>query len=146
MNKKIVNLKKETLIEMTSLFCDKNLDDDYKQLCKELIEKMARKRAVPFVRGRLNIWAASIIHAIGTINFLFDSSFRPYSSLDTLVSYFKASKSTTSQKSKLIRDMFKLTHYDLDFSTSKMEKSNPFNEMVMINGYVVPKSFLYELE
>ena len=127
---------------MTSQFCDQYLDEECKNLCSKLINKMARKRNVPFESGRLSIWAASIIHAIGSINFLFDASSRPYSSLDTLASHFGTSKSTTSQKSKLIRDMFKLDHYDSEFSTSKMKESSPFNDLVMVNGYIVPKSFL----
>lgn len=135
-----------SLIEMTSQFSDEYLDDEYKKLCEKLINKMSRKRNVPFLTGRLNIWAASVVHAIGSVNFLFDSSFSPYSSLDTLTAHFKTSKSTTSQKSKLIRDMFKLTHYDSEFSTSKMEKSNPFNDLVMVNGYVIPKALLDEIQ
>ena len=30
---------------------------------------MARKREVPFVARRIEIWAAAVIHARGTINF-----------------------------------------------------------------------------
>jgi hypothetical protein len=35
---------------------------------------MSRKRNVPFLYGRMEIWAAAIIHALGSINFLFDTS------------------------------------------------------------------------
>ena len=47
---------------------------DYKQLCEKLIRKISRKRNVPFLSGRIEIWAAAIIHALGSINFLFDTS------------------------------------------------------------------------
>ena len=33
-------IRQDQLIEMTSSFCDEKLDDDYKQLCIKLIEKM----------------------------------------------------------------------------------------------------------
>ena len=39
---------------------------------------MGRKREVPFKRGKLEIWAAAVVQAIGSINFLFDKSFEPY--------------------------------------------------------------------
>ncbi|NOR78038.1 MAG: hypothetical protein GQ523_06390 [Methanophagales archaeon] len=44
------------------------------QLCEKLIRKMSRKRNVPFLSGRMEIWAVAIIHALGSINFLFDTS------------------------------------------------------------------------
>ncbi|MFH1453962.1 MAG: DUF6398 domain-containing protein, partial [Armatimonadota bacterium] len=47
---------------------------EYEQLIQKLINKMARKRNVPFIFGKIEIWAAAVIHAAGTINFLFDNS------------------------------------------------------------------------
>jgi hypothetical protein len=35
---------------------------------------MSRKRNVPFLSGRMEIWTAAVIHALGSINFLFDTS------------------------------------------------------------------------
>jgi hypothetical protein len=61
--------------------------------------------------GKLEIWAAGIIHAIGTVNFLFDKSFEPYISVHDICEYFGATQSTTSQKSKVIRDMFKMGYF-----------------------------------
>jgi len=51
---------------------DKAEIEDYKQLSEKLILKMKRKRNVPFMTGRLEIWAGAIIYALGRINFLFD--------------------------------------------------------------------------
>jgi Domain of unknown function (DUF6398) len=79
------------------------LDGDYKQLCEKLIRKMSRKRTVPFLSGRMEIWAAAVVYALGSINFLFDKSFEPYATAEDICSYFGTSKSTTSQKSKVIR-------------------------------------------
>nr|WP_294999635.1 DUF6398 domain-containing protein [uncultured Methanobrevibacter sp.] len=38
---------------MVSSFCDDKLDDEYRQLSINLIEKMGRKHDVPFKRGKL---------------------------------------------------------------------------------------------
>lgn len=104
----LIEEKMQKLIEMTTEFCDEYLDEEYKQLCEKLIRKMCRKRNVPFLSGQLEIWAAAIVYAIGSINFLFDQSFEPYASGEDIRNYFGTSKSTSSQKAKLIRDMFKL--------------------------------------
>lgn len=136
-DKNQIEEKKQKLIEMTAGFCDAHLDKGYKQLCEKLIVKMARKRNVPFLSGRMEIWAAAIIYAIGQINFLFDQSFVPYVSAQEISNYFGASKSTVSQKAKLIRDMFKMGYWDKEFSTTKMREDNPLSDMVMVNGLMV---------
>ena len=141
-DKAIITEKAQGLIEMTSGFCDEYLDEDYKQLCKKLIGKMSRKRNVPFLSGRIEIWAAAIVYAIGSINFLFDQSFEPFASGDDICNYFGTSKSTTPQKAKVIRDMFKLGYWDKEFSTSHMLQSSPFSNLVMVNGFIVNKRSL----
>jgi len=141
-DKVIVTEKAQKLIEITAGFCDEYLDEDYKQLCEKLIRKMSRKRNVPFLSGRIEIWAAAIVYALGRINFLFDQSFEPYASGNDICNYFGTSKSTTSQKAKVILDMFKLEYWDNEFSTSHMMQSNPFSNFVMLGGLIVDKQNL----
>lgn len=141
-DKAIVEEKMKGLIEMTGSFCNQYLDADYKQLGEKLIRKMSRKRHVPFLSGRMEIWAAAIVYALGSINFLFDTSFKPYATADDICNYFGTSKSTTSQKAKLIRDMFNLGYYDEEFSTTHMRDHSPFSNLVMINGLIVDKRSL----
>jgi hypothetical protein len=141
-DKAVVAEKTRELIAMTAAFCDQYLDQDYKQLCEKLILKMSRKRNVPFLSGRLEIWAAAVVYAIGSINFLFDKSFEPYASADDICRYFGTSKSTTSQKAKVIRDMFRMNYWDKEFSTAHMRASNPYADMVVVNGLIVPVSSL----
>jgi len=136
-DKAIIEEKTQKLIEMTAGFCDEYLDEDYKQLCEKLIGKMSRKRNVPHHSGQIEIWAAAIVYAIGSINFLFDPSFKPYASADDICNYFGTSKSTTSQKAKVLRDMFKLRYWDKEFSTTHMIESNPLSNLMMVNGLIV---------
>lgn len=127
---------------MTAGFCDAHLDEEYKQLCEKLLRKMSGKRNVPFLSGRMGIWAAAITYTIGSINFLFDKSFDPYASAQGISDYFRTSKSTVSQKAKLIRDMFKMGYWDKEFSTNKMREDNPVSDMVMLNGLIVSRQAL----
>jgi len=138
-DKELISLKSEKLIEMTSGFCRECLDEEYQGLCEKLIRKMARKRNVPFLSGRIDIWAAAIVYAIGSINFLFDQSFEPYSSTADICGYFGVSKSTTGQKAGVIRKMFRLEHWDKDFSTKRMTEDNPLANFVMVDGFIVSK-------
>jgi hypothetical protein len=142
MTKQVIKQREEKLLEMTEAFCRQKLDDDYLQLCEKLIKKLGRKKDVPFQRGKLEIWAAAVVYAIGSINFLFDKSFEPYMTADQINEYFGTSKSTVSNKAREIKDMFGLWHFSPEFSTQRMTESNPFNTMVLIDGFIVPMDTL----
>jgi hypothetical protein len=129
---------------MTGIFCSQRLDDDYFQLSEKLIKKMGRKRDVPFKRGKLEIWAAAVIYAIGSINFLFDKSFKPYITAQQISDYFGTKNSTVSNRARQIREMFKLTMFDSEFATEHMNETNPFNDLVMVDGLIVPLSSIPE--
>lgn len=128
---------KQQLTKMTRDFCISWIDQEYADLCEKLIAKMARKRAVPFISGRLNIWAASVVWSIGRVNFLGDKTFAPYLSLEEVAKHFGASKSSVGQKAGKICDLMKLQYYDLEFSTNHMAQQNPFLRMAVdANGFI----------
>ena len=131
------------LTDMTAAFCREHADTEYAGLCKKLIDKMARKRTVPFLSGRVEIWAAAIVYALGSINFLFDKSFLPHATPDTLCNHFEVSKRTVVQKAKLIRDTFKLGYFDPEFSTERMLKNNPLARLTMVDGFLVIDESLF---
>ncbi len=103
---------------------------------------MARKHIVPFLSGRLETWGAAVVYAVGQINFLFDKSFEPYIAPDDICNHFGGKQSTISNKAREIRDMFKMRNWDKDFSTEAMNERNPFKDMVVFNGLIVPKRLL----
>jgi hypothetical protein len=86
-----------------------------------------------------------VVYALGQINFLFDKSSEPNVSANDICDYFGTRQSTTSQKAKTIRDMFKMRYFDEEFSTERVQKNNPFNEFVMINGLIVPVSAVMDI-
>lgn len=137
MDKLEIKEREEKLLEMTRAFCTEKLDDDYSRLCEKLIKKMARKREVPFQKGTLEVWAAAVVYAIGSINFLFDKSFEPFIKAEQISEYFGTKSSTVSAKAKVIKEMFKMRYYSSDFSTQRMNDSNPFSKIVMVDGFIV---------
>ena len=122
-----IKQKESQLIEMVCGFCDEKLDEEYISLCVKLIEKLGRKREVPFKRGKLENWASGIIYAIGQINFLFDSDFEPYVTPDEICTYFGTKKSTASNKARDIRQILNLKLGDKEFSTELILNSGVDN-------------------
>ena len=140
MDKEKIIEKQQQIIALTNKFCKEILqDDEYATLAEKMVLKMGRKRNVPFETGQIEIWAAAIIHALGSINFLFDKSSKPYTTLDELNQFFDTKKTTTGGKSKIIRDLLKLSYWDSEFSTRRMKGNNPFDGLMMMNGFIVGK-------
>ena len=144
MDRNEIKEREEKLLELTGTFCSQKLNDDYFLLCENLVKKMGRKREVPFKRGKLEIWAAAVIYAIGSINFLFDKSFEPHVTANQISDYFGTKNSTVSNKARKIREMFNLTMFDNEFSTEHMKATNPFNDLVMVDDLIVPLSSIPE--
>lgn len=142
MDKEKIQKKQQRILDLTGSFCSQKLDDDYFQLAEKAIKKMGRKRNVPFATGKEEIWAAAVIHALGTANFLFDKSFEPYASVDDINNFFGTNKSTVTGKSKQIREMLKIDRFGREFATQRMEEENPFNNMVIVDDIIYPLSAL----
>ncbi len=116
--------KKEKLIELVEGFSDEYLDDEFKKLNVKLVEKLGRKRDMPFKRGKLENWAGGIVYAIGQINFLFDDSFNPYATPDDISNYFGVKKKTAANKARDIRKLLNLKLGDEEFSTELVLQSD----------------------
>jgi len=142
MTKDQIKQREKELLQLTSAFCIQKLNQEYFELCEKLIKKMGRKREIPFKRGKLEIWAAATVYAIGSINFLFDKSFEPYMSSKQISDYFGTKPTTVSNKARVIKDMFDMWHFSPEFSTQNMEQSNPFNNYVIVDDLIVPISSL----
>lgn len=140
MDKQSLQDRQQKIIGLIREFCSQQLNEEYFELSEKLIQKLGRKKNPPIATGQPQIWAAAAIHAIGTVNFLFDKSGEPYVSIDDINAFFETSKSTTGNKSKLIRDLLHLVHMDKEFSTKKILDNNPFANLVMVNGFIVPEN------
>ena len=82
MEKQQILERQQQILDLVGEFCKEKLDSDYFELSKNLTLKLGRKRNIPFITGQSKVWAAAIIHALVSINFLFDKSFEPYITLD----------------------------------------------------------------
>lgn len=144
MDKQKIKERQQEILTLVREFCAKHLDEEYFILAEQLVAKLGRKRNVPFISGRPEIWAVAVIHALGTINFLFDKTSEPYVSVDEINDFFHTNKSTTANKSKQIRDLLKLSTWDDEFSTERMHDNNPFKNLIMVDGFIVPLDTLPE--
>lgn len=118
------------LIEYSRLY----LDDDYEQLCLHALEKLCRKRPSPLKSGRINTWAAGIIYAIGSNNFIFDKTQKIHMTAKELVEPLGVASSTASSKAKEIKKMLKIDYFNAEWCLSSEIADNTMLWMVSIDG------------
>lgn len=145
MSKEKLKERVEKITGLATSFCAQKLNEEYFELSERLIGKLSRKRPSPLLRGKEEIWAAGIVHAIGHVNFLYDKSFKPYITFDELNEYFGTKKSSVGNKAAEIRKMFKMNRLtNFDFMTNSRKEDHPIYNTVMVDGFIVPISSIPE--
>ncbi len=122
---------------MITDFCKQYLDDEYLELCLHLLEKLCRKRPSPLLKGNQNTWAAAIVYAIGSNNFIFDRSQPIHMTADELCAPFGSKKSTVSNKAREIREMFDIGYFDPEWQLERLLAENPAIWFLSVNGFVI---------
>jgi hypothetical protein len=122
---------------ITDAFATEHLNDEYRQLIRYAVAALCRKRPSPVASGKANTWACGVTHAIGIVNFLFDSSQTPHMKASDLYRTFGIGQSTGQGKSKLVRDVLKMGQLDPVWTLPSRIADNPMAWMVMVDGMIV---------
>ena len=101
--------KYEEIIEKIKSFSNEYLNDEYKNICVMAAETLFENNEEQLKKGKSFSWAAGIVHAIGSINNLFDSKEEPYIKATDLYKAFGVSSSTGSNKSKEVKNLLDLS-------------------------------------
>ncbi len=124
---KDMQVRFDEITQLTDAFSQAYLNDEYRDICRQLT----------LSQGKANTWACAIIHAVGTVNFLFDASQKPYVPASQIWGYFGLSSSTMQAKSKQIRDLLDMYQMAPDWTLPSMVDQNPLIWMVQVNGLIV---------
>ena len=127
----------DEITRLTDAFSQAYLNDEYAQLCRELTATLSRKRPPPLIGGKAATWACGIIHALGMVNFLFDSSQTPHVPASQIWGYFGLSSSTMQAKSKQIRDLLDMYPMAPDWTLPSRVDKNPMIWMLSVNGLIM---------
>lgn len=132
----------DAIVVCTDALCEAALDLEYRELCRRLVGRLARKRPSPLIRGEPAIWAAGVVHVVGSINFLFDRSQVPHLRSDELAERMGVAKSSMANKSARIRKLLELSWLEPKLTRRSMLERNPLVWMVSLNGIPVDARML----
>ena len=137
MDKQQLKEREARVIELAIALCKEHFDEECAELCTKLVQKLGRKRSCPLQSGRVEIWAAASVYTICSINFMFSKSSRLNTSSAEIAEHFGSSSSTIAQKSRIIKDLLKISNvFDPDFSLKEIADNNPLNHLVIKNGFI----------
>ena len=122
---------------MIEEYCEKYLSDEYKTLCLRLLEKLCRKRPSPLLKGRRNTWAAGIVYAIASNNFIFDKSMPIHLTADELSRPFGIAPPTAGNKAAEIRKLVRMSSWDTEWLLQELIEDNPAIWMLSVDGFIV---------
>lgn len=134
---KAMAAKFHSIVELTDQFAQQHLNDEYAQLIRQATAALCRKRPSPLEKGQARTWACGITHAVGMVNFLFDSSQTPHISAKALYSWFGVAESTGQGKSKTVRDALKMRQFAPDWCLPSRVEDNPLIWMLSVNGLLM---------
>jgi hypothetical protein len=113
---KAMTMRYVEIADIIADFCNKKLDEEYKEICLRSLAKLCRKCPSPLINGRSKIWAGGIVYAIGQNNFIFDKEQPINMTAGEIADWFSLSKSTIGGKANEIRKILKISHLDKEFS------------------------------
>jgi hypothetical protein len=124
------------IVGITDSVCLSVLDEEYADLARRAVAKLARKRPSPQA-GRRATWAAGVVHALGHVNFLSDPASEPCVTADQLSAAFGVAKSTMSSKARQVRDLLRISHFSPEFQRADVAAQNPLAWIIEVNGLAV---------
>jgi hypothetical protein len=104
------------MLRVTDGVASEQLDEEYRDLARALVGKLARKRPSPMARGDETIWAGTVLYALGQINYLFDPRSHPHLTGDVLAAAVGVPQVTLTNKAKAVRDLLRLRPLDREFA------------------------------
>lgn len=124
----------EQIKSLITQFGRERLHDAYTAYALNLCDAAASSRHLNIHRGRIDIWAASIVYAIAQLNFLFSSEIENHLTADEVCEWFKVNKHTVSTKAGTIRSKLNLFYDDNRFCAPFVTQAFQFIEDE--NGFI----------
>jgi len=117
-------------------FGQAHLDAELTGFTLELWRRICRRQTMDCRRGQPQIWAASVVHVIARMNFLFDRSQPVHLTFDTICGWFQSNKTTIGNKATEIERALRL-HQHSEPGLCQRKFLEDFTMVQLSNGMVL---------
>lgn len=126
----------DVVATMLAGFGATHLDAELTGFTLELWQRICRRKSPDCLRGKPGVWAASVVHVIARMNFLFDRSQPVHLTFDTICNFFGVNKTTIGGKATGIEHTLRLRpHSEPGLCRSEFMES--FTMVQLSNGIVL---------
>jgi hypothetical protein len=132
-----LRLVADEIVAITDAACRAVLDEEYADLARRAVAKLACKRPSPLTAGRRATWAAGVVYALGQANFVFDPASEPCVTADELSEAFGVAKSTMGSKARQVRDLLRISPFSPEFQRVDVAAQNPLIWIIEVSGLAV---------
>ena len=129
--------KFDAISQATDAFCDQRLNDDYKNVTRQALAALSRKRPSPLLKGKDKAWAAGVVHAVGMVNLLFDASESRHCKAPEIHAHFGVGASTALARAKEVRDALGMGQFSPEWTVASNLDKNPMVWLLEVNGLLV---------
>jgi hypothetical protein len=131
--------RRERFREVAALlgqFGQAHLDPELTAFTLELWRRVCRRKLLDCRLGKPAIWAASVVHVIARMNFLFDCNQPVHLTFDTICGWFQTNKTTVGAKATEIERALRLSQH-AEPGLCRREFMDDFTTVQLSNGMVV---------
>ncbi|MBX3442958.1 MAG: hypothetical protein KF774_11170 [Planctomyces sp.] len=124
------------ILTLTDGFCDRHLNEEYKDVCRRLAGYVCQNE-LPVLRGKVAGWACGIAYAVGSVNFLTDSSQSPHMAAEEIAKGFGVSPATMYSRYRDISNVLELIPKDPEFTIASQLSRNLLVWLAVVDGIPV---------
>ena len=134
-------VRTDSIKKLIEEFGNRHLSREYVTFAYKLCDKVSLTPDMDILRGHKAIWAASIVHVIARLNFLFESSSELVLTPALISAHFKTNKSTVGSRASQIQKMCGLEPGARGFCRPEIVDAVTFNETV--GGIALPQNTIH---
>ena len=129
-------VRTDSIKKLVEEFGLRHLSPGYITFAFNLCDKISITPGLDILRGKKAIWAASIVHTIARLNFLFDAGSELVLTPALICAHFKTNKSTVSNRASLIQKICEIEPGTKGYCRQEIVDAVTFVETV--DGFVLP--------
>jgi hypothetical protein len=122
--------------QLLELFGQSHLDPELTAFTLELWRRVCRRQLMDCRRGKPAVWAASVVHVIARMNFLYDRAQPVHLTFDTICDWFQTNKTTVGSKATEIERALRLSQHS-EPGLCRREFMDDFTTVQLSNGMIV---------
>ena len=131
----------QRVVGLVQSYAEKHLDNEYLTLAKKLIARIEQEPGRVLETETAELWAAAVVHAISSVNFLFDKAHPLYVAEASIAEHFNQLPQTVADQSIWLRTNLKIRHFDPEFSANQLGIALQ-DDLVKVDEFIVPMNLL----